>query len=121
MNGQNNYDFLFKYIVVGDTSKPRANSDVGKSCFLSRYVEGIFKDDHEPTLGVEFASKVIELEAQIIKTQIWDTVPPSPLRPDRNPSRPSRVPITKAPSLPSWSSILPVVSPSRAFTSGSTK
>ncbi len=121
MNSQNNYDFLFKYIVVGDTSKPTANSDVGKSCFLSRYVEGVFKDDHEPTLGVEFASKIIDLEAQIIKTQIWDTVSSSPLRLDRNPSRLSHAPITKVPSLPSWSSILPVASPSRAFTSGSTK
>lgn len=88
MNSQNNYDFLFKYIVIGDTSKPKANSDVGKSCFLSRYVEGIFKDDHEPTLGVEFASKIIELEAQIIKTQIWDTVPLCSFRLARNPSRP---------------------------------
>lgn len=50
------------------------DSDVGKSCLLSRYVDSHFKEDHEPTLGVEFASKTVELEAQIIKTQIWDTV-----------------------------------------------
>lgn len=77
------------------------DSDVGKSCLLSRYVDSHFKEDHEPTLGVEFASKIIELEAQIIKTQIWDTVASLWFRPARNPLRPSLDHITKDPSLPS--------------------
>ena len=33
--------------------------DVGKSCLILRYVESVFKDNHEPTMGVEFASKII--------------------------------------------------------------
>lgn len=47
---------------------------VGKSCLLIRYIDEQFKSDHEPTLGVEFASKVIDINNQAIKTQIWDTV-----------------------------------------------
>jgi hypothetical protein len=121
MNNQNNYDFLFKFIVVGDTSTPPAYSDVGKSCFLSRYVEGTFKNDHEPTLGVEFASRTLDLESQVIKTQIWDTVHVFPRRPDRNRSRPSPGRTTKDPLLPSLCLILPVGPPFKAFTSGSTR
>jgi GTPase SAR1 family protein len=74
---------------------------VGKSCLLGRYVEGSFKSEHEPTLGVEFASKVVEMEAQIIKTQIWDTVKAFSCRLDSNRSRPSLDPITKVRSQPS--------------------
>ena len=56
---QGNYDFLFKYIVVGDSSTISPNSDVGKSCLILRYTQSLFKGDHEPTLGVEFASKIV--------------------------------------------------------------
>jgi hypothetical protein len=53
MNIQNNnYDYLFKYIIVGDTSNQLINRDVGKSCLLLRFAELTFKKDHEPTLGV---------------------------------------------------------------------
>lgn len=75
MNSQNNnYDYLFKYIIVGDTSTPSFSIDVGKSCLLLRFSELTFKKEHEPTLGVEFTSKIVELEGHTIKIQIWDTV-----------------------------------------------
>lgn len=44
------YDYLFKYIIVGDVS-------VGKSCFMLQFVEKKFKDYIDPTIGVEFGSK----------------------------------------------------------------
>jgi Ras-related protein Rab-2A len=62
----NNYDFLFKFIIIGDSS-------VGKSCILLRFTEGRYKTEHEPTLGVEFGSKNIKVGDQVIKIQIWDT------------------------------------------------
>lgn len=62
----NNYDFLFKFIIIGDSS-------VGKSCLLLRFTEGRYKTEHEPTLGVEFGSKNIKVADQVIKIQIWDT------------------------------------------------
>ena len=36
---QNNYDYLFKYIVVGDASTPSTNWGVGKSCIILRYTQ----------------------------------------------------------------------------------
>ena len=65
---------------------------------MLRYTQLLFKNDHEPTLAVEFASKVVEQEGMTIKTQIWDTVRLPSRRQDRNPSRPSPAPTTKDPS-----------------------
>ncbi len=36
-------------------------------------MEGIFKNQHEPTLGVEFGSKTFHIQNKKIKLQIWDT------------------------------------------------
>lgn len=47
--------------------------DVGKSCLLMRLLEGRFKSQHEPTLGVEFGSKVFNIRNTSIKLQVWDT------------------------------------------------
>lgn len=60
------YSFLFKYIIIGDTS-------VGKSCILLQFLEKKFKFDHDTTIGVEFGSKIITLDNKQVKLQIWDT------------------------------------------------
>jgi small GTP-binding protein len=60
-------DSQFKVIIVGD-------SGVGKSCFLLQFTEGIFKTDHNVTLGADYGSKTIEIDGKKIKLQIWDTV-----------------------------------------------
>lgn len=60
------YSYLFKYIVIGDTS-------VGKSCLLLQFLEKKFKFDHDTTIGVEFGSKIINVKEKQIKLQIWDT------------------------------------------------
>ena len=49
----NSYDYLLKLILIGDSS-------VGKSCILSRFIDDLFKEDIDPTIGVEFGSKIIE-------------------------------------------------------------
>lgn len=59
--------FLFKYIIVGDSS-------VGKSCLLLRLLDDKFRLDHESTIGVEFGSKTLFLNDKTVKLQIWDTV-----------------------------------------------
>jgi small GTP-binding protein len=61
-----NYDYLFKFIVIGD-------SGVGKSCILLGYTDGRFKDIHETTVGVEFGSKTVKLDEDVVRLQIWDT------------------------------------------------
>lgn len=92
------FDYVFKYILVGDTS-------VGKSSLLSTYNKGSFSDSSNPTMGVEFATKKIEMDGKVIKLQIWDTVRSSLCRQVRNPSARSRARTTRMPSVSSWSMI----------------
>jgi len=64
--GGNNYDHLFRYIIVGDMA-------VGKSCILLQFTDNKFRHQHELTIGVEFGAKTIEINGKQIKIQIWDT------------------------------------------------
>ena len=61
------YDYIFKYILIG-------NASVGKSTILNRFVNESFSAESNPTMGVEFATKKISVGGNIIKIQIWDTV-----------------------------------------------
>ena len=63
---QNKYDYMFRYIIVGD-------SNVGKSCLLLQFTDNKFRQNHEATIGVEFGGKTIEINNKKIKIQIWDT------------------------------------------------
>jgi len=60
------YAFLFKYIIIGDSS-------VGKSCLLLQFADKRFKNDHDTTIGVEFGSRNLQIKDKTIKLQIWDT------------------------------------------------
>jgi Ras-related protein Rab-2A len=60
------YAFMFKYIIVGDTS-------VGKSCLLLNFTDKRFRADHDVTIGVEFGSRSVVVDGKNIKIQIWDT------------------------------------------------
>ncbi|GBG27328.1 Ras-related protein Rab-11B [Hondaea fermentalgiana] len=60
------YDYLFKLVLVGD-------SGVGKTCLLSQYRRGEFNYDTKHTIGVEFATKELQVQDKTIKCQIWDT------------------------------------------------
>ncbi|KAK8949967.1 Ras-related protein Rab11C [Platanthera guangdongensis] len=64
------YDYLFKIVLIGD-------SGVGKSNILSRFTRNEFSLDSKSTIGVEFATKTIQVYEQIegktVKAQIWDT------------------------------------------------
>ncbi len=68
MNLATTYDKIFKILLLGDCS-------VGKTCFLVRYVDDTFKDNHITTIGVDFKTKILEDEknSELIKLQIWDT------------------------------------------------
>ncbi|KAJ5070772.1 small rab-related gtpase [Anaeramoeba ignava] len=65
MDYKQEYDYLFKIILVGD-------SGAGKSCLLIRYSDGKFSDSYVSTIGVDFRIKPIELNGKIFKLQIWD-------------------------------------------------
>ena len=64
--GEDEYDYLFKVVLIGD-------SGVGKSNLLSRFTKNEFNLESKTTIGVEFATKSIEVGSKIIKAQIWDT------------------------------------------------
>ncbi|KMZ63146.1 Ras-related protein RABA1f [Zostera marina] len=60
------YDYLFKVVLIGD-------SGVGKSNLLSRFTRNEFSLESKSTIGVEFATKSIQVEEKVVKAQIWDT------------------------------------------------
>ena len=64
--GNTNFDYLFKYIIIGDAA-------VGKSNLLLRYAHGQFKPEYQLTIGVEFGAKNIQIRNKIYRIQIWDT------------------------------------------------
>ncbi len=53
-------------IVLGD-------SGVGKSNLLSRFTRNEFSLESKSTIGVEFATKSVNVDGKTIKAQIWDT------------------------------------------------
>ena len=60
------FDYSLKIVVVGD-------SGVGKTCLLLRFVRDQWEGETQPTLGVEFLTKVVETEEHHIQLQLWDT------------------------------------------------
>ena len=60
------FDYLFRYIIVGDIN-------VGKSCIMLQFSSNQFREEHELTIGVEFAIKFLEIKNKNIKIQVWDT------------------------------------------------
>uniref|UniRef100_A0AC34G4W6 Uncharacterized protein n=1 Tax=Panagrolaimus sp. ES5 TaxID=591445 RepID=A0AC34G4W6_9BILA len=66
MSSNNEFDYLFKVVMIGD-------SGVGKSNLLSRFTSNEFDLGSKTTIGVEFASKTISFDGKKIKAQIWDT------------------------------------------------
>lgn len=53
-------------VLIGD-------SGVGKSNLLSRFTRNEFNLESKSTIGVEFATRSIEVDSKTIKAQIWDT------------------------------------------------
>ncbi|UJR20746.1 hypothetical protein I4U23_023864 [Adineta vaga] len=66
MAREDEYDYLFKVVLIGD-------SGVGKSNLLSRFTRNEFNLESKSTIGVEFATRSIQVDKKTIKAQIWDT------------------------------------------------
>ena len=62
------YDYLFKSIVVGD-------GGVGKTALTLRFSKGFFTEDSKMTIGVDFHVKTISIDtsegAIKYKLQLW--------------------------------------------------
>ena len=59
----NNYELLYKVIIIGDTC-------VGKSNILSRYLKDEFREDSKSTVGVELGTKFLKIKGTGAKLQI---------------------------------------------------
>jgi Ras-related protein Rab-11A len=58
--------FFTTVVLIGD-------SGVGKSNLLGQFTQNEFKPDSKTTIGVEFATRSIQVDSVTIKAQIWDT------------------------------------------------
>ncbi|KAF7732061.1 Ras- protein Rab-11A [Apophysomyces ossiformis] len=66
MNKDDEYDYLFKIVLIGD-------SGVGKTNLLARFTRNEFNLESKSTIGVEFATRSVQVDNKTIKAQIWDT------------------------------------------------
>ncbi|KAK4509821.1 uncharacterized protein ATC70_007125 [Mucor velutinosus] len=66
MSRDDEYDYLFKVVLIGD-------SGVGKTNLLSRFTRNEFNLESKSTIGVEFATRSVQVDSKTVKAQIWDT------------------------------------------------
>jgi len=66
MREDDDYDYLFKVVLVGDTN-------VGKTNLLCRFTRNEFDLESRCTIGIEFATKLSTVQGKVVKSQIWDT------------------------------------------------
>jgi len=60
-------DYVYKILLLGDCN-------VGKTCFILRYVDEVPDEPHISTIGVDFRTKLFQINTEeILKVQIWDT------------------------------------------------
>nr|XP_039258226.1 ras-related protein Rab-39B-like [Styela clava] len=65
--GETIWSYQFRIVLIGD-------STVGKSALLRRFSDGDFLEISDPTVGVDFYARLIEIAPSIrIKLQLWDT------------------------------------------------
>lgn len=62
----NSCDYLFKIVMVGD-------ADVGKSSLLMRFADNVFSGNYITTIGIDFKSRLVNIQDKIVNLQIWDT------------------------------------------------
>jgi len=56
----------YKLVFIGDQS-------VGKTSIINRYVNDEYNMTNQPTVGIDFVSKTIQMENKAIRLQLWDT------------------------------------------------
>lgn len=60
------YLYQFRLIIIGE-------STVGKSCLLRRFTDGRYMEHNDPTVGVDFHTKMVQVDGHNLKLQLWDT------------------------------------------------
>ncbi|XP_073834738.1 RAS oncogene family member Rab18 [Musca autumnalis] len=59
-------DKAIKLLVIGE-------SGVGKSSLIRRFVENKFDESHDVTIGMDFKSKIMNIDGVDYKLALWDT------------------------------------------------
>ncbi|XP_022099471.1 ras and EF-hand domain-containing protein homolog isoform X2 [Acanthaster planci] len=57
---------MYKIVLAGDAA-------VGKSSFILRLCKGVFQNNLNSTLGVDFQMKTLEIDDKVTSLQLWDT------------------------------------------------
>ncbi len=85
VSADTDYDYLFKSMYQGFPEFIRislltsvivviiGDAAVGKSNLLLRYTQDSYNPDMKSTIGVEFATRSVEVGGEKIKAQLWDT------------------------------------------------
>jgi len=60
------FDVALKLLLVGDLG-------IGKSSLLLRFVDNTFVEQTMTTIGVDFKVRIVKVDNQQVKLQIWDT------------------------------------------------
>lgn len=55
----------YKVLVIGDYG-------VGKTSIIRRYMEGVFNPKYKLTIGVDFSSKILDVDGHRVDLQLWD-------------------------------------------------
>ncbi|KAG6864413.1 Ras- protein Rab-11A [Blastosporella zonata] len=73
-----NYDYLFKacrygVVLIGDSGVGKSRGALTRCTVLSRFTRNEFNLESKSTIGVEFATRSINVDGKTVKAQIWDT------------------------------------------------
>ncbi|KAG6918571.1 hypothetical protein DXG01_013372 [Tephrocybe rancida] len=68
-----NYDYLFKVVLIGDSGVGKSREGLTHCAVLSRFTRNEFNLESKSTIGVEFATRSINVDGKTVKAQIWDT------------------------------------------------
>ena len=67
MNIEDDSTYTLKLLVVGDYG-------VGKTSFITQFVDKTFYETQPATIGIDFRTKIIKIQNNTTKVQLWDTV-----------------------------------------------
>ena len=60
------YEHLYKVLIIGD-------SCVGKTSMMTKMLGGQFESSFAATIGIDYRTKIININNKSIKVQLWDT------------------------------------------------